>query len=372
MGRRASAGDDGPRRMPAFLTKRPLCAMMEGSGSRQRGMRMKKEYLQECPDVLREYLGYMETVKGRSAKTVNEYFTDLRTFFRYMKRARGLVSPETADEAIDRRDINIAFIRTVTLNDVYEYMNYIKDERQNCNKTRARKTTSLRMFFRHLTDYTHQLESNPVQNLDTPKTKKALPKYLTLEQSLELLGAVNGEFAKRDYCMLTLLLNCGLRRAELAAIDLSDIRSDHMLRVHGKGNKERMIYLNQACQDAIAEYLKVRPVDGVQDKKALFLSRLKKRISVQGVHFVVKGYLKRISGAEEYSTHKLRHTAATLMYQHGGVDIRVLKDILGHENLGTTEIYTHLSDQQIRRAAEDNPLAHVHMRAEKDDKKKTE
>ena len=186
---------------------------------------MKKEYLQECPDVLREYLGYMETVKGRSAKTVNEYFTDLRTFFRYMKRARGLVSPETADEAIDIRDINIAFIRTVTLNDVYEYMNYIKDERQNCNKTRARKTTSLRMFFRHLTDYTHQLESNPVQNLDTPKTKKALPKYLTLEQSLELLGAVNGEFAKRDYCMLTLLLNCGLRRAELAAIDLSDIKA---------------------------------------------------------------------------------------------------------------------------------------------------
>ena len=326
---------------------------------------MKKEYLQECPDILKDYLGYMETVKGRSAKTINEYFTDLRTFFRYIKKMRGMVPMDIEDDDISIRDIDITLIRTITLNDVYEYMNYIKDERQNCNKTRARKTTSLRMFFRHLTDYSHQLDTNPVQNLDTPKTKKTLPKYLTLEQSLELLNAVDGEFARRDYCMLTLLLNCGLRRAELAAIDLGDLRSDHMLRVHGKGNKERMIYLNQACQDAIAEYLKVRPVDGVQDKKALFLSRLKKRISVQGIHYVVKGYLKQVDGAEDYSTHKLRHTAATLMYQHGGVDIRVLKDILGHENLGTTEIYTHLSDQQIRQAAEDNPLSHVHMKKEK-------
>ena len=326
---------------------------------------MKKEYLQECPDILKDYLGYMETVKGRSAKTINEYFTDMRTFFRYIKKMRGMVPMDTEDDDISIRDIDITLIRTITLNDIYEYMNYIKDERQNCNKTRARKTTSLRMFFRHLTDYTHQLDTNPVQNLDTPKTKKTLPKYLTLEQSLELLNAVDGEFARRDYCMLTLLLNCGLRRAELAAIDLGDLRSDHMLRVHGKGNKERMIYLNQACQDAIAEYLKVRPVDGVQDKKALFLSRLKKRISVQGIHYVVKGYLKQVNGAEDYSTHKLRHTAATLMYQHGGVDIRVLKDILGHENLGTTEIYTHLSDQQIRQAAEDNPLSHVHMKKEK-------
>lgn len=186
-----------------------------------------------------------------------------------------------------------------------------------------------------------------------------MPKYLSLDQSKELLQSVNGEFAERDYCMLTLLLNCGLRRAEIAALNLDSIHNDNTLTILGKGNKERSIYLNEACQKAIKRYLAVRPVDGVKDKKALFLSRLKKRISVQGVHYVVKGYLEHIPGLEGYSTHKLRHTAATLMYQYGGVDIRVLKDILGHENLGTTEIYTHLSSQQMLEAAEKNPLAHI-------------
>ncbi len=323
---------------------------------------MKKEYLQECPPILREYLGYTETIKGRSSNTVDEYFIDLRTFFRYLKHTRG--SSDSPMEALSILDVDLDLIRTVTLNDVYEFMNYLKTERHNTNKTRARKTTSLRMFFRYLTDYTHLLDSNPVRNLDTPKQKKSLPQYLTLEQSLELLRSVSGEFAQRDYCMLVLFLNCGLRRAELAGINLRDIRSDHTLVVRGKGNKERILYLNEACQDAIAQYLKVRPVDGVQDKQALFLSRLKKRISLQGVHYVVKRYLHQVPGAENMSTHKLRHTAATLMYQQGGVDIRVLKDVLGHENLGTTEIYTHLSNSQVRQAVEDNPLSHVKIKAE--------
>ena len=321
---------------------------------------MKKEYWEASPPILQVYLGYMETVKGRSDKTVNEYFTDLRTFFRYLKRSRGLVPPSLVFEEIPITDINIDFIRTVTLNDVYEYMNYAKNERSNGNKTRARKTTALRMFFRHLTDYTHQLDYNPVQNLETPKAKKALPKYLSLEQSVELLNSVNGAFSKRDYCMLTLFLNCGLRRAELAAINLRDIGQDHTLRVLGKGNKERILYLNDACWNAIQDYLTVRPVEGVKDRDALFLSRLNRRISLQGIHYVVKQYLQQIPGAETLSTHKLRHTAATLMYQHGHVDIRVLKDILGHENLGTTEIYTHLSNEQIKKAVEDNPLAAFH------------
>ena len=321
---------------------------------------MKKEYWEASPPILQAYLGYMETVKGRSDKTVNEYFTDLRTFFRYLKRSRGLVPPSLVFEEIPITDMNIDFIRTVTLNDVYEYMNYAKNERSNGNKTRARKTTALRMFFRHLTDYTHQLDYNPVQNLETPKAKKALPKYLSLEQSVELLNSVNGAFSKRDYCMLTLFLNCGLRRAELAAINLRDIGQDHTLRVLGKGNKERILYLNDACWNAIQDYLTVRPVEGVKDRDALFLSRLNRRISLQGIHYVVKQYLQQIPGAETLSTHKLRHTAATLMYQHGHVDIRVLKDILGHENLGTTEIYTHLSNEQIKKAVEDNPLAAFH------------
>ncbi len=323
---------------------------------------MRNDYLQECPDILRGYLGYTETVKGRSSSTMDEYFSDLRTFFRYIKQSRGLVpSPAPDFEKISILDVDLEFLKTVTLNDVYEFLNFAKNERHNSAKTLARKASSLRMFFGYLCDKMHYLDANPVANLDTPKIPKRLPRYLTLEQSRQLLDQVDGEFALRDYCMLTLLLNCGLRRAELAALNLSDIGTDRTLRVHGKGNKERIVYLNDACVEAIRQYLPSRPVDGVpaKDKDALFLSRLKQRISLQGVHLIVKGYLKQVDGAENFSTHTLRHTAATLMYQHGHVDVRVLKDILGHETLATTEIYTHLSNEQIRRASESNPLAHV-------------
>ncbi|MBP3388882.1 MAG: tyrosine recombinase XerC [Clostridia bacterium] len=320
---------------------------------------MKKEHLAACFPILRDYFRYIEAIKGRSELTVEEYYLDLRTFFRFIKRQRGLAPDDLMDDEISIQDIDLELLRSITQMDILEFMAYSKNERQNTNKTRARKTTSLRTFFRYLTDYTHQLEHNPTRNLETPKPKKSLPKYLSLEQSFELLNAVKGEFAQRDYCMLTLLLNCGLRRAELAALNLEDIRGDHTLRVRGKGNKERILYLNEACRQAIEAYRQVRPVDGVQDKHALFLSRLKKRITVQGVHYVVKNYLKEVPGAENYSTHKLRHTAATLMYQHGGVDIRVLQAILGHENLGTTEIYTHLSGAQMQQAVESNPLANM-------------
>ena len=320
---------------------------------------MKKEYSQASSPLLREFFGYMEVVKGRSTSTVNEYFVDLRTFFRYIKKAKGYVPSSLPDEEIGVDDVDLKLIEGITLLDVYEYFGYTKSERDNISTTRARKTTSLRVFFRYLTDISHRLEVNPIQGLDTPKTKKALPKYLTLEQSLELLNSVSGDFAARDYCMLTLFLNCGLRRAELAGINLSDISSERTLRVVGKGNKERILYLNDACWNAIQAYLDVRPRDGVHDREALFLSARKQRITLQGVHYVVKQYLARVPGAETLSTHKLRHTAATLMYQQGGTDIRVLKDILGHENLGTTEIYTHLSTKQLREAAENNPLSAV-------------
>ena len=327
---------------------------------------MRKEYWDECFPLLAEFLRYMEVVKGRSVGTVEEYFVDLRIFFRYIKRLRGLVPAATAEEQIRIQDVDLELIQGITLQDVYGYLSYAKTQRQNRDKALARKTCSLRGFFRYLTNYTHRLEYNPVENLDTPKTKKTLPKYLTLEQSIDLLKSVNEEpreFPERDYCMLTLLLNCGLRRAELAGLNITDLRSDNTLRVLGKGNKERVVYLNEACRDALDQYLPTRPVEGVERKErnALFYSRLKKRITLAGVHYVVKGYLAQI-GLPDYSTHKLRHTAATLMYQHGGVDIRVLKDVLGHENLGTTEIYTHLSSEQVRAAAEANPLSHIQPR----------
>lgn len=334
---------------------------------------MKKEYMQQCPPLLKEYLGYAETIRGRSANTINEYFTDIRTFLRFLKRLRGLVPPTLSEDEIPILDVGADLLRSVTLTDAYEYMNYLRNERSNSNKTRARKTSSLRMFFKYLTDYAHLLESNPLQNLDTPKLKKSLPQYLTMEQSLQLLNSISGEFAERDYCMITLFLNCGLRRAELVGINLSDIsHSEHTLRVRGKGNKERLLYLNDACQASLEQYLKVRPVDGVKDKNALFLSRLKQRITLHGVHYVIKQYLKLVPGAENMSTHKLRHTAATLMYQKGGVDLRVLQNILGHESLGTTEIYTHLSNKQLEDAANSNPLAQVSLKKIGKQKNKTE
>ena len=320
---------------------------------------LNKVYLAECSPILRDYLGYMETIKGRSENTVNGYFVDLRTFFRFLLIQRSIV-PDSPDSLPDIRLVDLELLRSVTLNDLFEFMNYTKSDRGNTNVTRARKVSSLRRFFYYLCDITHQIDDNPAKNLSLPKLPSRMPQYLTLDQSLELLSlAITGKYAERDYCILTLLLNCGLRRAELAGLNLSDVRSDNSLRVIGKGNKERTVYLNDACQKALAAYLPKRPIDGTKDKKALFYGHTKDRISLQGVHYIVKGYLKQVSGAEEYSAHKLRHTAATLMYQQGGVDVLVLKEILGHKNLGTTEIYTHTSTEQLKKAAAASPLANV-------------
>lgn len=320
---------------------------------------MDSRYMAECPNILREYLGYMETVKGRSANAVNGYFIDLRTFFRYLLIQRGICK-SNLDAPPDIHLVDLDLLRTVTLADLFEFMNYCKSERDNSNVTRARKVSSLRQFFHYLTEVVHKLDDNPAKNLSTPKLPSRMPKHLTLDQSLQLLQvAGQGKYAERDYCIITLLLNCGLRRAEIAGLNRTDVRDDNTLRVIGKGNKERILYLNEACQQALAAYLPKRPLEGTKDKKALFYGHTKDRISLQGIHYIVKGYLKQVDGAEEFSTHKLRHTAATLMYQQGGVDLLVLKEMLGHKNLGTTEIYTHTSNEQLRKAANANPLSGV-------------
>ena len=321
---------------------------------------MKHEFMTESPEILKEFIMYMETIKGKSSKTVEEYFLDLRMFFRFMILEKLEKSNSDDFNSISIKQIDMSFVSEIKLIDVYAFLDFVMRERGVESAGRARKVSSIRSFFKYITQKKGYLKVNPVLELDTPKIKKTLPKHLTLDESVELLDSVDGQFKERDYCILTLFLNCGLRLAELISINLSDIRPDHTLKVIGKGNKERMVYLNDACVNAVDAYMKVRHIDGVDDKNALFLSRNKNRISRRAVQNIVEKNLGKIAlSGQGYSTHKLRHTAATLMYQHGGVDVRVLKDILGHENLNTTQIYTHLSDVQMKDATESNPLAKI-------------
>ncbi len=320
---------------------------------------MAINFIDEAPQIIKDFLLYKQNVQGRSSKTVDEYYIDLRTFFRYINMSRGLCDSSISFEEIDISNVDTKLVSTVTLREVYEFLNYILRNRGNNHAARARKTSSLRQFYKYL-EKNNFISSNPIKELESPKQKKSLPKYLTLEQSIELLNAVDGPYMERDYCILTLFLNCGLRLSELCGLNYSDIRTDNTMRVLGKGNKERVIYLNSACLSAIKSYMKVRPVEGLKDKNALFISRNHNRMSPKTVQALVYKYLEKIGlNSQGYSCHKLRHTAATLMYQTGDVDIRVLKEILGHENLGTTEIYTHLSNQQLKQASEKNPLSNI-------------
>lgn len=326
---------------------------------------MKKEILETSPEILRNFLGYLQTVKGKSSKTVEEYFCDLRTFFRYLKIKSGKVKSDEEFKNISIMDITIDNIRKITLINIYEYINYLAEERKNLAASRSRKVSSLRTFFKYLTHNVNLLEKNPVEQLETPKLAKTLPKFLSLDQSKKLLETIlnySSNFKERDYCIITLFLNCGMRLSELVGINLRDIGDDHTLKLRGKGNKERMIYLNDACINAIENYMKVRPKDAIKDRDALFISRQNNRLSIKTVQLMVNNYISR-AGLRNTgcSVHKLRHTAATLMYQHGNVDIRVLKDILGHENLGTTEIYTHLASKQVKEAMKSNPLAEINQ-----------
>ena len=305
-----------------------------------------------APQLLRDYLIYMSTIKGRSPRTVEAYYNDLRLFLRYLMATRSGTPLPTDDpnlESISFASISEEMILSARLSDAYSFLAYVQSVNQNNAKTRARKVSSLRGFYKYLQSKAGRLEENPMEQLEIPAQRKSLPKYLTLDESLHLLESIEGKDRERDYCIITILLNCGIRLSELVGIKLSDIRDD-TLTVLGKGNKERMVYLNSACLNAIAEYLAVRPEPPKDADK----------LTPRRVEQIVETHLKAAGlGGRGYSPHKLRHTAATLMYQYGGVDIRVLKEILGHVNLGTTEIYTHVSNDQIANAADRNPLSHV-------------
>ncbi len=328
---------------------------------------------EENPEFLNDFLNYSATILNKSENSIKEYNYDIAHFLKYIKFKFKMtdVTDEEFIKTIKINDMDIDTIKKITLQDIHAFLAYLKTCYQSKPATLARKTSSIRIFFHYLCNKTKRIETNPAQDLETPKLGKRLPKYLSLEQSKELLHAAenpnpkshgNHDNTERNYAMLMILLNCGLRLQELININISDIDfDDEKLNVIGKGNKERTIYLNKACIKAINNYLKVRPKDGVKfdSRDALFLSEQKRRISRRSVQYVVKEELKLagIEKSDKYSVHKLRHTAATLMYKYGKVDIRALQELLGHESISTTEIYTHVDNEQIRNAVESNPLA---------------
>ncbi|MGM0395552.1 MAG: tyrosine recombinase XerC [Bacillota bacterium] len=314
----------------------------------------------KIPLILEDYLDYMETIKGTSSNTVKEYFFDLRTFLRFLKVRFKLEDSTIEFDEISIDDIDLDVIKRVTIQDLHAYLSYTDKKRLNSNSTRARKVASVRSFFTYLHARVNILDENPALYLEFPKIDARHPVYLTLEQSEKLLNTVldnpNELFRSRDYAVIMLFLNCGLRLSELSSIDLDKINGDDNLTVIGKGNKERTIFLNNACVEAIDDYLLLRPV--VPGEKALFLSKRKQRISNRAIQHMIDKYLEKTGlDPQIYSTHKLRHTAATLMYKYGNVDIRALQEILGHESVATTQIYTHLDNERLRDAVKSNPLA---------------
>ncbi len=340
---------------------------------------MNKDYYNDAPQSIKDFIYHEQIVKGRSELTVKNYYTDLRTFFRFFKIQNDRAS-ENDFASISISDITDDDIKSVDLQTVQEFLYYTKTQRDNEQKARYRKAVVLRQFFKFLTYNKNMFKVSPLANLELPSPKAALPKFLTLEQAIEMLTHIDTPDKKRDYCMVVFFLNCGMRLSELVKINLKDIRTTkdsegnevYTLKVLGKGSKERMVYLNPACVGAYLDYVAPdnsdpdsRKAAGCRDMSAqtdaLFLSRLNKRISNRRVQQIVEECFKSC-GLDNmgFSVHKLRHTAATLMYQNG-VDVRVLKDVLGHENLNTTQIYTHVSDNQMKNAMNQNPLAKVKL-----------
>lgn len=311
----------------------------------------------QCID---SYISYALNVQGRSRLTCAKYRNDLENFFKFLIIKKKNVKPDE----VDLSKVDLDFVRAIRSSDIYDYLLYNAEQLENMPATRARHLSSIKSFFKFLTNKEKVLEDNPAGNIDAPSVKNKLPKYMSLEECLLLLETVqnsNQQYKVRDYAILTLFLNCGMRLSELVNINFSDIESDKSkLKVTGKGAKERIIYLNDACRSAIDQYLKVRGGEHSKDNNALFISRNNRRISNSTVQKMLEKYLM-LSGLANrgYSVHKLRHTAATLMYSTGKVDIRVLKDILGHEQLNTTQIYTHISDKSMQDAVNSNPLSKV-------------
>ena len=331
----------------------------------------------DCPLILRDFLSYHETIKGQSQLTISEYYLDLRMFLRFIKLMRNDMPIHTNLDDIDILDVDIELIRGITTSDIFDFLSYLASDRAVnpdspspdtgvSASTRARKLSAIKSFYKYLTVRTKQLQENPVADLEYPKIRKSLPKYLTLEQAAKLLSSVSGVNQRRDYAILMLFLNCGIRRSELVGLNISDVYEDR-IRVVGKGNKERIVYFGSACHKAIESYMEERNKMVLTDNRALFGSRNSNRISVTAVHRLVeKALLKAGLDATQFSAHKLRHTAATMMLS-GGVDVKTVQEVLGHENLNTTQIYTHIENTELKIAADANPLSKLEYPKGEDD-----
>ena len=329
------------------------------------------ERFSDCPLILREFLSYHESIKGQSKRTISEYHLDLRMFLRFMKLIKLEMPYDTELDRISIKDVDIAFIRSISVTDIFDFLSYLANDRvinedsfsesKGINSaSRARKLSAIKSFFKYLTVHTKQLDQNPVQDLEYPKLRKSLPRYLTLEESAALLRSVEGPNKTRDFAILMIFLNCGIRRSELVNLNISDISEDR-IRVIGKGNKERIVYMGSSCKAAIDAYLLERSQVVLSDNRALFGSRDHNRISVSAVHRLVKKHVLEAGlDPEKYSAHKLRHTAATLMLQNG-VDIKTVQEVLGHENLNTTQIYTHIESTELKIASEANPISKIKL-----------
>ncbi len=314
----------------------------------------------ECPDFFLDYILHITVTKGLSNRTVEEYYMDIRMFLKYLRMMNDPAYVDAQNlQCVSIRDMPLSMLKNVRIQTLYEFLFYIKEERENQSKSRRRKTSALKSFFGFMSDQNY-IDHNPTERLELPTPKRSLPKFLTLEQSQKLLQSIDTAFFERDYCIITLFLNCGIRLSELINLNINDLMLDECeMRVLGKGNKERMVFLNSACMDALYEYLAVRKeLANETTDKALFLSKRHTRISKRRVQQIVENALSAagLSGMG-FSTHKLRHTAATLMYQYGNVDALTLKEVLGHASTSTTEIYTHLTNDNIRAATESSPLA---------------
>ena len=320
------------------------------------------------PEFLNEYLVHIKVVQLLAQRTIEEYYTDIRLFLRYIHESNINTGKDIED--IDISDMSVAELQKISVSDIYNFIFYASDERQNKDRARYRKISSLRSFFKYLEKVAHIIKENPTKDLDVPTPKSSLPKFLSLNESMRLLETADSADSKRDYCIITLFLNCGMRLSELVGINIKDIDFyENRLKVLGKRSKERMVYLNEACVDALQKYLAIRKNNPkAADEPALFISNQNRRISKRRVQQIVEDMIQKAElDGKGITTHKLRHTAATLMYQYGDADVLTLKELLGHVSVSTTEIYTHLNDENVRSAVESNPLAKVKNGRSSDD-----